>query len=155
MQTLKTADLCDRLGADAQVCLAPMRSFGGRRAASGPIATVRAFEDAALVRQQLGQPGEGRILVVDAGGLVRVAILGDNMARLGAQNGWAGVLVNGAVRDVDALGQLAIAVFALGGVPARGGNAGVGEVGVELRFGGIAFAPGRQVAMDSDGVVVF
>ena len=151
---MKTADLCDRLSADAHVCLAPMRSFGGRRAVAGRIATVRTFEDAARVRQQIALPGEGRILVVDAGGSLRAAVLGDNMARLGLHNGWAGVLLYGAVRDVDELAALDFAVFASGSVPARGANEGTGEVDTQVTFGGAVFRPGDFIAIDGDGVAV-
>ena len=154
IEAYKTSDLCDQLGTEVQVCMAPMTSYGGRRAASGRVACVRTFEDAALIRAQLAQPGEGRILVVDGGASNRVALLGDNMARLGMENGWHGVIIHGAVRDVDALASMNFAVFALSSVPLRGGNSSVGEHGVELRFGGVVFIPGHFVSMDGDGVVV-
>ena len=149
-----TSDLCDRYGADVQVCRAALKSYGGRQAASGTIACVRTFEDAALLRSQLGQPGDGRLLVVDAGASRRVAVLGDRMARIGIGNGWRGVVVNGAVRDVGRLASMDFVVLALGSVPVRGGNAGLGETGVELGFGGAVFAPGAFVCLDGDGLIV-
>ena len=151
---MKTADICDRYGEAARVCVAPWKSFGARSAVSGVVATLRTFEDAALLRSQLATPGEGRVLVVDAGGSLRAAVLGDNMARLGADCGWAGVLIYGAIRDVEALAQIDIGVFALGSVPARGGKSGVGEVQVELAIAGAAVRSGDFIAIDADGVVL-
>ncbi len=153
MVHLSTADLCDKFGHEAQVC-APLVSFGGRRAAWGRIATVRTLEDAALLREVLGQPGEGRILVADAGGSQRVAVLGDRMAQLGRANGWQGVVIHGAVRDIEQLAAIDFAVFALGRVPLRGGSAGIGERGLEIAFGGVAFKPEDFVCADADGIVV-
>lgn len=152
--SIKTAELCDREIEQARVCLAPWRSFGQRSAVSGHVSTLRTYEDAALLRQQLGLPGEGRVLVVDAGGSMRAAVLGDNMARLGAQNGWAGVLIYGAIRDVDELAEIDWGIFALGSVPLRGGKQAIGECDVEVSIEGIFIRPGEFIAIDADGVVV-
>ncbi|MEJ8853987.1 ribonuclease E activity regulator RraA [Variovorax robiniae] len=149
-----TADLCDRFGDEAQVCRAPLRPWGGRSEAAGTIACLRTFEDAALVRAQLATPGEGRILVVDGGASERVAILGDHMARLAIQNGWQGLVINGAVRDVGKLASMDLALWALGSVPVRGGGSGIGECDIEVRFGGAVFTPGSFICLDRDGVVV-
>lgn len=86
---VKTADLCDPAGMNARACVAPWRSFGGRASASGRVATLRTYEDAALLRRHLAEPGQGRVLVVDGGGSLRAALLGDNMARLAIQSGWS------------------------------------------------------------------
>ena len=154
MATIHTADLCDELGPAARVCLAPWRSHGGRHAVSGHVQTLRTFEDAALIRHTLGTPGKARVLVIDAGGSLKAAVLGDRMARIGMDNGWAGVLVYGAIHDVAILQGLDFGVFALGSVPARGGKAGTGEVGVDLTIGSASIRPGDFIAMDHDGVVV-
>ena len=151
---VKTADLCDRFVAEAQACVADWRSYGGRSSLYGRVQTLRTFEDAALIRATLGTAGAGRVLVVEAGGSRKAAVLGDNMARLGMQNGWRGVLIHGAIRDVDTLRELDFGVHALGAVPVRGGKSGVGEVGVDISVGGATIHPGDFVAMDSDGVVV-
>ncbi len=124
---VKTADLCDRFVEQAQACVADWRSYGGRSALYGRVQTLRTFEDAALIRQILGTDGAGRVLMIDAGGSRKAAVLGDNMARLGMQNGWRGVLIHGAIRDVDILRELDFGVHALGAVPVRGGKSGVGE----------------------------
>ena len=148
-----TADLCDKCGDQAKVCHAPWLSLGGRRTAWGAAACLRTFEDTALLRRALGRPGGGRLLVVDAGGSLRVALLGEKMARLGMENGWAGVIIHGAVRDADQLAQLDFAVFALGKVPARAGNAGNGLEDIPVTVGDTVFSPGDFVCVDSDGVV--
>ena len=129
-------------------------SWGGKTQAFGPMACVRTYEDATPVRAQLDTPGLGRILVVDGGGSRRVALLGDKMATIGMKNGWQGVLIHGAVRDVDALAGLDFAVFALDRVPLRARHAGDSESDTVLCFGHTIFTPGHWVAMDSDGVVV-
>lgn len=153
-EPVTTADLCDHHGSDAQVCRAPLRSYGGLRTASGAIDCLQCLEDAALLRQVLSQPGEGRILVVDGGGSTQVAIFGENMARLAIAHGWQGLIIHGAVRDVDRLRGLGLAVLALGHVPRRGGRSGSGMHGVTVSFGDVAFAPGCLACLDEDGVVV-
>src|SRR5215210_4491033 len=97
---LATTDLCDE-HPEAQVCEPVFRSGGGRPAFSGRITTLKVFEDNSMVREAVGLPGEGRVLVVDGGGSLRCSLFGGNLAVAAAENGWAGVVVHGAVRDVD------------------------------------------------------
>lgn len=149
-----TADLCDRFGDAVRVCCTPLVAYGGRRAAIGPIACMRTFEDAGLLRGLLERPGQGRILVVDGGASTRVALLGEKMARLGQGSGWAGVLIRGAVRDVEALRQIDFGVFAIAKVPMRGGSSGAGEAHAPVTFDGLCFTPGDILCMDADGVVI-
>ncbi|SEK17420.1 MULTISPECIES: ribonuclease E activity regulator RraA [unclassified Variovorax] len=151
---MRTSDLCDQHGDAVLVCNAPFISYGGCRAATARIACVRTFEDASLIRKTLEMPGEGRLLVIDARGSLRAAVFGDRMASIGIANGWRGVIISGAVRDVEALSALDLVVLALGRVPRRGGGIGVGESNVELDIGGIAFAPGDTVALDDDGLII-
>ena len=148
----KTADLLDSRP-EAQVCLQPLRSFGAL-SFSGAVSTVRCFEDNALVRQQLESPGEGRVLVVDGGGSMRCALVGDVLAALGRDNGWAGIVVNGAVRDSAALDELGFGVKALGTNPRRSRKLGAGELDVPVTFGEVTFAPGAELHADEDGVVL-
>jgi regulator of ribonuclease activity A len=129
------------------------QSFGAASFA-GRIATVRCFEDNVLVKQRLGEPGDGRVLVVDAGGSQRCALVGDNLARLGLDNGWAGIVVYGCVRDAAALDELGFGVKALGTNPRASNKGGKGEIDVPVTFGEITFTPGAQLAADRDGVVV-
>jgi len=150
--TLKTTDLCDEYP-DARACELQFRIYG-RRAFQGNIRTVRCLEDNALLRRVLSQPGQGNVMVVDGGGSLRTALMGDLMARLAMQNGWAGAVIYGAVRDVGALDNLDFAVKALGSIPKRSGKTGTGEVDVPVTFGGITFSPGHWLCSDEDGVVV-
>ena len=152
--TAFTSDLADRYPDRVQGFMSPFTHYGGRRAFHGAIETVRCPGDAGLIRSCLAEPGRGRVLVVDAGGSMRVAVLGDKMAGLGLGNGWAGVLVNGAVRDCEALSRMDFGVLALGTVPIRASLEGAGERGAELAIAGIAIRPGCYLYADADGVLI-
>lgn len=151
--TIATADLMDEHGALA-VCSAPFRSFGGRSAFHGPLATVRCHEDNGLVKAAVAEPGRGRVLFVDGGGSLGAALVGDNVARTAAGNGWAGIVVNGAVRDTRQLAHVDIGVLALDTHPRRPSHLGAGETGVPVVCGGTVLRPGRLLFADEDGVVV-
>jgi regulator of ribonuclease activity A len=148
-----TSDLFDA-NPGAASCETQLRQFGGVRAFAGPIATVHCPEDNVLLRSRVSEPGEGRVLVVDGGGSLRCALLGDNIAGLAAANGWAGIVVNGCVRDVAALTELPIGIKALGTNPRPSGKDGVGEVEVPVTFGGAEFTPGAMLHADDDGVII-
>jgi regulator of ribonuclease activity A len=135
------------------VCLLQLRSFGAR-AFSGSIATVRCFEDNVLLRNAVSTPGDGQVLVVDGGGSMRYALLGDNIALLARDNGWAGIVLNACVRDADALDALGLGVKALGTIPRPSKKDGDGEVDVPVTFGEATFTPGALLYADADGVVV-
>ena len=149
-----TVDLCDEHEAQAQSCDVAWRRFGGRTAFAGRAATVRCFEDNVLMKQALTEPGEGRVLVVDAGGSTRVALMGDLVAQLAVDNGWTGVVILGAVRDIAALATLPLGVVALGCVPRRSLKNGLGERDIEVTIGGALVRPGDAVYVDEDGVLV-
>jgi regulator of ribonuclease activity A len=149
-----TPDLLDLHGVLAQVCELPFSSFGGRAAFEGTIATVRCFEDNVLLKRRVSEPGQGRVLVVDGGGSRRVALLGDMIAGIAVEHGWAGLVIHGCVRDSAALAGLDLGIAALGTNPRPSGKEGAGEVDVPVTFGGVAFEPGGQIACDGDGIVV-
>jgi regulator of ribonuclease activity A len=149
-----TADLLDEHEDRAAVCELQLRRFGGTAPFSGAIQTVQCFEDNVLLRQELSTPGEGRVLVVDGGGSLRCALLGEQVATLGRDHGWAGIVLNGAVRDVAALRAVGLGVDAIGTCPRRSAKTGAGQVGMPLKFGGITFRRGDLLASDEDGVVV-
>jgi len=151
--TLKTSDLCDACDA-AQPCALPFRGWGQRRAFAGNIRTLRVHEDIALMRDTVGQPGHGQVLVIDGGGSMRRALFGDVMAGLASRNGWAGLVIHGAIRDGHEIDGMDIGVKALGTVPKRGERTGKGEVDVPVSFGGVTFVPGRRLVADDDGVIV-
>ena len=149
-----TADILDEHPADALVCQLEFRQFGGLASFAGRLSTVRCDEDNVLLKQRLSEPGEGRALVVDGGGSLRVALLGDMIAGLAAANGWVGLVVRGAVRDVAVLRHLPLGIKALGSNPRPSGKTGAGELDVPLEFGGITFRPGAMLYSDDDGIVV-
>jgi regulator of ribonuclease activity A len=149
-----TADLVDDIGPHVRSCDTQFRQFGGRAMFAGPIHTVRCFEDNALLKSVLSQPGNGGVLVIDGGASLHCALVGDVIAGLGQSNGWAGIIVNGAVRDAAALRTIDIGIKALGTNPRKSSKTGAGERDLEVEFGEITFAPGEVAYSDDDGIVV-
>jgi regulator of ribonuclease activity A len=152
--TFKTADLCDEFGERLRVVTPMFRHFGGVAAFHGEIATVKVFEDNKLVRAALSQDGTGRVLVIDGGGSLRTALVGDRIAELACDNHWAGIVVNGCIRDSVEIGKIAIGVRALDTNPTRPARDGSGETTVPVSFGGVIFVPGEYLYADEDGVLV-
>lgn len=150
--SFKTSDLIDQ-HSDARACESQLLSFGKKRSFFGRIRTVNSFEDNALVRETVSQPSAGEVLVIDAGASLRCALVGDNVATLAMENGWAGIVINGAVRDTAALAEMAFGVKALGTNPRRCGRAGFGHVDVPVAFGGVTFMPGQWLYSDEDGII--
>jgi regulator of ribonuclease activity A len=148
-----TADILDEHGDRASVCTVVFRQFGRRRAFEGPIGTVRCDEDNVVMRRRLSESGNGRVLVVDGAGSRRVALAGEKVASLARDNGWAGLVINGCVRDAAALSELDVGIKAIGTTPRASGKAGLGEVDVPVTFGDVTFRPGDLVFSDEDGVV--
>lgn len=149
-----TADLVDSIGADVRSCDVQFRQFGGHTQFAGQISTVRCFQDNALLKSVLSQPNEGGVLVVDGGGSLHTALVGDLIAELARSNGWAGLIVNGAVRDAAALRGLDIGIKALGTNPRKSTKTGDGERDIEITLGGVTFLPGEIAYSDDDGIVV-
>lgn len=154
MPVLATTDLCDA-HPEIQVCDPVFHSYGGRSSFSGPITTVKVFEDNTLIKQAVESPGEGRVLVVDGGGSPRCGLVGGNLAVSAAQNGWAGIVVHGYIRDADELAEQPVGVRALGTFP-RKSERGLhsGQVGRTVVFAGVVFREGEWLCVDTDGVVV-
>lgn len=128
--------------------------FGGKSAFAGPIRTVKCHEDNSFVANRLREPGEGGVLVVDGGGSLRCALVGDNLAAAAIENGWAGIVVYGCVRDVNELAAMPLGVKALASNPQRSTKRDVGERDVVLRFAGIRFVPDAWLYADANGVGV-
>jgi regulator of ribonuclease activity A len=149
-----TADLCDAFGDAVHAAVPLFRDFGATPTFHGPIATVRVSDDNALVREVLETAGGGRILVVDGGGSTRCALVGGRLAQLALTNGWAGIVVNGCVRDSAEIARLAVGVRALAAVPRKSAKAGAGEKEVAVAFAGVTFTPGHWLYADPDGIVV-
>jgi regulator of ribonuclease activity A len=154
VKSVATADLCDRFGDEVAVVQPGLRDWGGVLVFGGMIETLRVFEDNALVRRLLEREGQGRVLVVDGGGSLRTALVGGNLAALAQNMGWAGLVVNGAVRDTSELRATALGVRALATTPRKSAKPGVGEHGIAVSFGGVTFEPGRFLYADGDGIVV-
>lgn len=150
---VSTADLWDERGDTLQSCSVQLRHYGGHTAYNGVISTIRCHRDNALVKAALAEPGGGRVLVVDGGGSLESALMGDLIAGSAVTQGWAGVVIHGAVRDVVALRELPLGAVALGSNPCKSAKEGVGERDVPVSFGGVDFVPGQQVWVDEDGVV--
>lgn len=149
-----TCDLCDAHPDDVKVVASGLRNFGGRRAFSGPIVTVKCFEDNSLVKEQVGKPGHGRVLVVDGGGSLRCALLGDMLAAEASRNGWSGLVISGAVRDVDELATTDLGIQALGCIPLKSVRQGRGDLDIPVTFGGVTFTPGDFLFADNNGVII-
>jgi regulator of ribonuclease activity A len=149
----KTTDLCDA-HEDVQVAEPQLRHFGGAARFAGQITTLKLFEDNTLVRSALEEPGAGRVLVVDGGGSLRCALVGDQIGELAARNGWSGLVVFGCVRDSAELGRLPIGIMAIGTHPRRSVKRGEGQRDLPVRFLGVSFRPGQQLYADDDGLIV-
>ena len=151
---LLTADLYDQRGEALQSVPLQFLNLGGRARFSGPIRTVTCFEDNALVKSVLSTPAAGAVLVVDGGGSMNSALMGDMIAELAVQNGWAGVVINGAIRDRVAIGTMPLGVKALGSNPRKSSKDGVGVTDAVVEFAGVTFTPGRTIYCDEDGILV-
>lgn len=151
-----TCDLCDAREGDAALRVLPpvFRTFGGVQAFQGPAATLQCFEDNSLVRAALEEPGQGRVLVIDGGASMRCALVGGNLAALGAKNGWAGIVIDGCVRDHAELAAAAIGVRALALHPKRSDKRGEGRRNGTVRLQGVTVQPGEWIVADADGVIV-
>lgn len=149
-----TADLCDGHEQQLQVCEPLLRHFGGRKEFQGEIVTLKCIEDNSLVREALSEPGYGKVLVVDGGGSLHCALLGDRLAALAVQNGWAGIVIYGCIRDSAQIANLDIGVMALATNPRRSVKLGCGRRNLSLRFAGVYFTPGTYLYCDADGILL-
>ncbi|WP_210395222.1 ribonuclease E activity regulator RraA [Motiliproteus sediminis] len=147
-------DLCDQFPELVQVVEPMFANFGGRETFGGEIVTIKAFEDNSLVRTQVAEPGRGKVLVVDGGGSLRRAMLGDMLAEKAAGNGWEGIIIYGCIRDVNAIGETDLGVQALATHPMKTDKRGLGDLNVPVTFGGVTFRPGDYVYADNNGVLV-
>lgn len=158
MSNFATCDLCDAHKNDSdgafRVLPPVFRDFGGRSRFSGPISTVQCFEDNTLVKAALDQPGQGRVLVVDGGASLRRALVGGNLGAAAARNGWAGVVVDGAVRDLAELSACEVGIRALALMPLPTEKRNQGQRDVPVMVQGVIVRPGEWLYADEDGVVV-
>lgn len=148
-----TADLYDEQGDALQSCTTQLRLFGRPRF-EGWVRTIRCDRDNQLIKVTLQTPGDGAVLVVDGGGLLETALMGDLIAQSAVDNGWAGVIINGAIRDSFAISGLPLGVKALGTNPRKSSKTGAGELDGVVEFGGVVFRPHARIWSDEDGILV-
>lgn len=149
-----TPDLCDAYPESVRVLAPMLKNFGGRKNFCGEIVTVKCFEDNSLVKEQAGNDGTGKVMVVDGGGSLRCALLGDMIAENAVNNNWQGIIIYGCVRDVDALAELDLGVQALASIPVKSNRQGRGDLNVDITFGGVTFKAGEFIYADNNGVIV-
>ena len=149
-----TPDLCDQYPELVQVVEPMFSNYGGRERFSGEIVTVKCFEDNSCVKALVDTEGQGRVMVVDGGGSMRRACLGDMLAEKASGNGWSGLIIYGCIRDVDEIMATDIGVQALGTQPMKTDKKGIGETQIPVTFGGVTFTPGDYVYADNNGIVV-
>ncbi|MDF2415149.1 putative 4-hydroxy-4-methyl-2-oxoglutarate aldolase [Aeromonas sp. 1HA1] len=147
-------DLCDQHCDVLQVADPLFHNFGGKPLFYGQAVTLSCYEDNSLVRELVTRPGQGRVMVIDGGGSLRRALLGDQLALKAAELGWEGILIHGAVRDVGTLATLALGVKALAACPVKTEKRGQGELDAVVSFAGVTIHPGDYVYADLNGVVV-
>jgi regulator of ribonuclease activity A len=149
-----TADLCDLFERQIRVAQPLFRSFGEVNSFYGPISTVSVLDDNVLVKEKLKEKVDGKVLVVDGKASTRCALMGDNLARLASENGWAGVIINGCIRDVDEINKISIGIRAVATCPKKSIKKGEGQLNVPVSFAGVTFTPGHYVYVDSDGIII-
>lgn len=153
MSSIITPDICDA-HPEVRVLDPLFVNFGAIEAFCGPVRTVKCFEDNSRVKEAVSEPGAGAVLVVDAGGSLRCALLGDMLAEKAADNGWAGVIMYGCVRDVDALAEIDLGVQALGAHPRRSEKHGAGQRDISVTFAGVTIEPGQWLYADNNGILI-
>lgn len=149
-----TPDICDDFLADLQVLEPLFSEYGDSEQFSGEVVTIKCFEDNTLLKKTLGTDGSGKVMVVDGGGSLRRALLGDMLAAMAVDNGWQGVVVNGCVRDVEILKTIRLGVRALNCHPVRSDKRNEGQLNVPLAFAGADIKPGQYLYADENGIVV-
>jgi regulator of ribonuclease activity A len=153
MSEISTPDLTDDFPAARAIEL-QFNNYGAVKQFAGPAVTIKCHEDNSLVKACVGEPGEGRVIVVDGGGSLRRALLGDMLGEKAAENGWAGLVINGVIRDVDQIGKTSLGVQALGTTPLKTEKLGMGQRDIPVSIGGVTIAPGEYVYADNNGVIV-
>ncbi len=151
---IKTADLCDQHEGKLQIAQPLFKSFGIKKSFGGRIVTVKVFEDNVLVKKMLGENGTGKVLVVDGGGSLRCALMGDLLGEIAVKNEWEGVIIYGCIRDSDEINRQQIGVKALNTNPQKSVKGGVGEVNIPVKFADVTFQPEAFVYSDEDGIIV-
>lgn len=151
---IDTSELCDLYSDQVDVVEPIFSSFGGRTAYSGQITTVKCFESNGLIADVLEEEGKGRVLLVDGGGAVRRALIDAELAQLAVDNGWEGIIIYGAVRQLDILETLDIGIHALAPIPVSAEENNIGEIDTPVNFGGVSFLPEDYIYADLTGIIL-
>ena len=151
---IATPDLCDAYPDLVRVLEPIFKNYGGRSSFGGEIVTVKCFEDNSVVKESADKPGNGKVMVVDGGGSLKKALLGDLIAETALNNEWEGFIIYGCIRDVEPIGKMRIGVKALNSIPLKTQRKGVGDLNVQIKFGGVTFNPGEYVYADTTGIIV-
>ena len=149
-----TPDLCDAYPEIVRIVEPMFNNYGGKSAFGGEILTIKCHEDNTLVKEHVNNPGNGRVMVVDGGGSLRCALLGDMLAGAAVKNGWAGIIIYGCIRDVDEIRKMDLGVQALRTIPVKSNRQGRGDLNIPVTFGGVTFNPGEFVYADNNGIIV-
>lgn len=151
---IDTSELCDMYSDQVDVVEPIFSSFGGRSSFFGKITTVKCFESNGLIAEVLEEEGQGRVLLIDGGGAVRRALIDADLAQLAVENGWEGIIVNGAVRQLDVLETLDIGIQALAPIPVGADDTNIGEIDTPVNFGGVSFLPEDYIYADLTGIIL-
>tara|TARA_Y100000768_G_scaffold328414_1_gene266416 strand:- start:180 stop:659 length:480 start_codon:yes stop_codon:yes gene_type:complete len=153
MSDFYTADICDEYE-DIQICQSIFKSYGGKDKFNGKIRTVTAIEDNSYVKKLIDEKVSGDIMVVDGNGSMKCALLGDNLAKKAAANGWSGFIINGCIRDSEIISTIDIGIKALSTMPLKSEKKNVGEFGKDLKFANVSFKEGHYAYSDQDGIII-
>ncbi|MDH2924567.1 regulator of ribonuclease activity A [Nicoletella semolina] len=151
---IDTSTLCDIYSDQVDVVEPIFSSFGGRPSFYGKITTIKCFENNGLIAEVLEENGQGRVLLVDGGGAVRRALLDSSLAQIAVENDWEGIIINGAVRQLDILETLDLGIQALAPIPVGADDNTIGEIDTPVNFGGVTFLPEDYVYADLTGIVL-
>lgn len=151
---ISTPDLCDEYPDTVRVLEPVFKNYGGKTSFGGEIVTIKCFEDNSRVKESAGKPGKGKVMVVDGGGSLKKALLGDLIAETALKNGWEGFIIYGCIRDAEPIMNMQIGVKALNSIPLKTQRKGIGERDIEISFAGVTFNPGEYVYADTTGIIV-
>lgn len=155
MNNIKTADLCDDYIDELKVAMPiGLNNYGGKKTFHGEVVTIKCLDNNPLIRAKLSENGKGKVLVVDGEASKKCALTGDNIAQLAFDNEWSGIIINGCIRDSEAIGRIDIGVKALYTNPIKSGKQEVGEINIPITFANVTFYPGEYVYSDEDGIVI-
>lgn len=149
-----TSELCDLFADSIDVVDPIFISYGGRYSFGGEISTIKCHEDRGLIDRVLGQPGSGKVLLIDGGGSTRRALVDASSVQLAVDNDWEGIVCFGSVRDVDTLADIDIGVLAVASIPVNAESESTGDVDIAVNFAGVTFLPEDHLYADSTGVIL-